>query len=291
MVHFCAQELDRYGYAARGCDIPALAGKEFHPHPMNKADRLNVIMQTLQISKASSVQELSEQLKVSHMTVRRDLESLVKTEKVKILHGSVILHPKSNARENESYYSLIAAGAEHPEQKRRIGQMAASLIQPEDTLLIDVGSTTEYLAKYLPESFKYTVLCFSLNVVSETVRRRNCKTLFAGGLFHENTLMFEGPEGLEMIRNFRATKAFMSASGANSQFGVMCRNAYERETKKAILQSSLKKILLVDSSKFGVIRSDYFADLSDFDEIVTDDGISREYVEHIEGMGITLRIA
>lgn len=258
---------------------------------MNKADRMNAIMQTLQISKAASVQELSEQLKVSHMTVRRDLVSLVQSEKVRVLHGSVILHPKSDARQNEIYYSLIAAGAEHPECKRRIGQLAASLIEPEDTLLIDVGSTTEYLAKYLPDAFAYTVLCFSLNVVSETVRRRNCKTLFAGGLFHENTLMFEGPESLEMIRSFRATKAFISASGANSQFGVTCMNSYERETKKAIIQSSLKKILLVDSSKFGVIRSDYFAALSDFDEIVTDSGISKEYSERIERLGIVLRIA
>jgi len=158
-------------------------------------------------------------------------------------------------------------------------------------LLIDVGSTTECMAKYLPEGFTYTVLCFSLNVVSETVRRKNCKTLFAGGLFHENTLMFEGPESLEMIHSFRATKAFMSASGANSQFGVTCMNGYERETKKAIIQSSLRKILLVDSSKFGVIRSDYFAELSDFDEIVTDAGIPREYEEYIRNLGIVLRIA
>jgi DeoR family deoxyribose operon repressor len=206
---------------------------------MNRADRLIAIMQTLQISKASSVQELSEQLRVSHMTVRRDLVSLVKSEKVRVLHGSVIIHPKSDLRQNESYYSLVAAGAEHTELKRKIGQLAASLVEPEDTLLIDVGSTTEYLAKYLPDAFNYTVLCFSLNVVSETVRRRNCKTLFAGGLFHENTLMFESPESLAMIRNFRATKAFLSASGASSHFGVTCMNSYERETKKAIIRSSL----------------------------------------------------
>lgn len=258
---------------------------------VNRADRLDIIMQTLQMSKASTVQELSKQLKVSHMTVRRDLESLVRSEKVKIFHGGVVLHPKSSARENESYYSLIAAGAEHPELKRRIGQLAASLIEPEDTLLIDVGSTTEYLAKYLPENIPYTVLCLSLNVVSETVRRRNCKTLFAGGLYHENTMMFESPEGMEMIRSFRATKAFMSASGANSQFGITCMNGYERETKKAIIQSSMRKILLVDSSKFGIIRSDYFADLSDFEEIVTDSGIPKEYSETIKNLGISLRIA
>lgn len=258
---------------------------------MNKTQRQHMIMQTLHISKASSVQELSRQLKVSHMTVRRDLVSLEKNEQVKVLHGSVILHPKSSGRETESYYSLIAAGAKHPEQKRRIGQLAATLIEPEDTLIIDSGSTTEYLAKYLPEGIRYTVLCYALNVVSETVRRRNCKSMFSGGVFHENTLMFESPEGLEQIRRFRATKAFISAAGANAQFGVTCLNPYERETKKVTILSSMKKILLVDSSKFGVVRSDHFAELSDFDEIITDAGIPQEYVEIIRSLGITLRIA
>jgi DeoR family deoxyribose operon repressor len=103
--------------------------------------------------------------------------------------------------------------------------------------------------------------------------------------------MFESPEGLEMIRNFRATKAFISASGVSSQFGVTCMNSYERETKKVMIQSSRRKILLVDSSKFEVIRSDYFAELSDFDEIITDDGISSEYTGIIRDLGITLRIA
>jgi DeoR family deoxyribose operon repressor len=258
---------------------------------MNKSERLNVIIQTLSISRGSSVQELSEQLKVSHMTVRRDLDLLVQSGRVRVFHGSVILHPSPSSRAEDSYYSLIGAGAENPEKKRSIGQLAASLIEPEDTLIIDCGSTTEYLAKYLPHGFRYTVLSYALNIVSETVRRKNCKSLFSGGMFHENTLMFESPEGLEMIRNFRATKAFISASGASHQFGVTCMNGYERETKKAMIQSSMKKILLVDSSKFDVIRSDYFAELSDFDEIVTDSAIPAEYTEIITSLGITLRIA
>jgi DeoR family transcriptional regulator, deoxyribose operon repressor len=258
---------------------------------MNKAQRLEAIIQTLQLSKASSVRELSSQLKVSHMTVRRDLAALEKSEQVKMLHGNVILHPKSSNRDDISYYSLIAAGAKYPELKRKIGQLSASLIEPEDTLIIDCGSTTEYLARYLPEDIRYTVLCYALNIVSETVRRRNCALMFSGGLFHENTMMFESPEGLEMIRRFRATKAFISASGVNAQFGATCMNSYERQTKKEMILSSKKKILLVDSSKFGVIRADYFANLSDFDEIVTDAGIPQEYAETIANLGITLRIA
>lgn len=258
---------------------------------MNKSERLDAIMQTLTLSKASSVRELSRQLKVSHMTVRRDLAALEEREEVKVLHGSVILHPRSSARDDTSYYSLIAAGGKRQEAKRRIGQLAASLIEPEDTLIIDCGSTTEYLARCLPESIHYTALCYALNIISETVKRRNCTSMFSGGVFHENTLMFESPEGLEMISRFRATRAFISASGVSTRFGVTCMNSYERQTKKRMIQSSARRILLVDSSKFGVIRADYFADLADFNEIVTDAGVPEEYVRAIENLGITLRIA
>lgn len=258
---------------------------------MNKSERLDAILQTLRINSVSSVQELSRQLKVSHMTVRRDLLALEQDEEVRVLYGSVMLHPKSSARAIEEPYSLIAAGAEHPDQKRTIGQLAAALVEPQDSLIIDAGSTTEYLAKYLPESISYTVLCYSLNIISETARRRNCRSVFSGGVFHENTMMFESPEGLEAIRNFRATKAFVSAAGVDRQFGVTCMNAYERETKKEVIRSSQRTILLVDSSKLGVIRSDYFANLSDFDEVITDSGISEEYVEFLKAQGITLRIA
>lgn len=258
---------------------------------MTKSERLNLIMQTLEIHNALSIQELSLQLDVSPMTVRRDLAELAKEDKVKVFYGSVMLNPSGSQRGGNNYYSLIAAGAEHPEEKRRIGRLAASLIEPEDSLIIDCGSTTDYLAKYLPEDKKYTVLSYSLNVISESVRRMECKSVFAGGLFHENTLMFVSTEGLQTIRHFRATKAFISASGINAQFGVTCSNSYERETKKAAIQSSKRKILIADSSKFGVIRSDYFAELSDFDEIVTDSGVPKEYVDIINNLGIVLRIA
>lgn len=258
---------------------------------MTKDERLSSIMQTLRLTRGSSVQDLAGQLGVSHMTVRRDLSILMEAGQVQMFHGSVTLHPQAAGEGPEPLYSLIAAGAKNPERKRRIGELAATLIEADDALIIDCGSTTEYLAKNLPEAFPYTVLCYSLNIVSETARRKNCRLMFSGGVFHENTLMFESPEGLEMIRNFRATKAFISASGASTRFGVTCLNFYERETKKTIIRSSMKKILLVDSSKFDIVRSDRFAEFRDFDEVITDDGIPDETAKAIEELGIRLRIA
>ncbi|MCK5156188.1 MAG: DeoR/GlpR transcriptional regulator [Spirochaetales bacterium] len=258
---------------------------------MKKSKRLKYILKLLKINNISNVQELSQKLEVSHMTVRRDLEELAEQNKVRILHGSIILHPVMNSHSTEKPYSIITEESVHIEEKRRIGIMAASCVEPGDTIIIDYGSTAEYFAKNIPTDIPLTILSYSLNIVSDIAYKENCTLIFTGGLFHKNTLSFESPEGLEMIKNFRANKAFVTASGIDYKFGATCSNFYERPTKKALMQSSMKKILLVDSSKFGLIRSDYFADLNEFDEIITDKGIPDEYRKIIHSLGIILRIA
>jgi len=102
--------------------------------------------------------------------------------------------------------------------------------------------------------------------------------------------VFESPEAVEMIGRFRANKAFISASGVSERLGVTCTNTYEIEVKKASIRSSLGRILLVDSSKFGTIQAAYFADLREFTSVITDAGIPEDYAEHIRGLGIDLHI-
>jgi DeoR family deoxyribose operon repressor len=135
------------------------------------------------------------------------------------------------------------------------------------------------------------VLCWALNILVEVHRRESCSIVFAGGSLHENSLVFESPEGVELIRRYRANKAFISASGISEKLGVTCTNTYETGVKKAAIRSSLERILVADSSKFGTIQPAYFADLSEITTVVTDEGIPAEYAEHIRTLGITLHVA
>ncbi len=111
-----------------------------------------------------------------------------------------------------------------------------------------------------------------------------------GGAFHKNTQMFESPEGLELIKRTRANIAFVSAAGICKKFGVTCVNQYEIETKSAIIESAFTKVLLADSTKFTTIRPAYFADVSAFDIIITDSGITQDWIEFIESKGIVLYV-
>jgi DeoR family deoxyribose operon repressor len=253
-----------------------------------RRNRLAAIVEILQQQNAATLAELAERLSVSEMTIRRDLNLLAQDNIVKVLHAGVVLNPGSVG---SSRYSLAEAGSRRRDQKVAIGARAASLLEQGEVIIIDGGSTTEFLAKAIAEQLQLTVLCWALNILIEVHRRENCSVVFAGGSLHENSLVCESPEGVATIDRYRATKAFISASGVSDKLGITCTNAYEIEVKKAAIRSSLQRILLVDSSKFGTIQPAYFAELSEFSAVVTDAGLPQEYAEHIRNLGIELHLA
>jgi DeoR family deoxyribose operon repressor len=256
---------------------------------MKKPERIGQIIETLQATYSASIRELARKLAVSEMTIRRDLELLARDNIVRLVHSGAVLNPE-NLGGLQPKYSLTEAGARMAEEKVRIGRRAASLIEPNDIVIIDSGSTTECLARSIPADLPVTVICFALNVLVEAHRNSACRLVFAGGALHENTLMFESPEGAQLVRRYRANKAFLSASGVSERLGVTCANSYEVETKKAALASSLTRVLLVDSSKFGRIQPAYFAELTDFELIITDSGLAPQTAESIRALGIELQI-
>ena len=255
--------------------------------------RLSKIFNTIKLSNAATIRELAGMLKVSEMTIRRDLAVLAKDNLVKLIHGGAVLNPTAGTLHDTSNgrYSLVDQGTYRQAEKMKIGEKAASLIEPNDIIIIDAGSTAEYVAKYLPDDLPITVLCYTLNTLLEVRRKGACRIIFAGGYFHENTQMFESREGLKLISNVRATKSFVAAFGVNKDLGVTTSNHYEMETKRAIMKSSLAKILLVDSSKFGKISSTYYAEINEFDAVITDSEIPPEYEQLIRDLGIALHIA
>ena len=253
---------------------------------MNKNERIKRIINLLRQKNAVTIKELTRMMDVSEMTIRRDLGLLELDDIIEIIPGGAILKPHEEP-DGEKY--LI----EHEETRRtrekiRIGKKAASMIVPNDTIIIDVGSTTEYVAKFIHDDMPVTILCYSLNILVDIYRKKRSNPIFAGGYFHENTLMFESPEGISLIRKTRADKSFISAAGFHETLGVTCPHHYEVETKRAAISSSSTKILVMDSTKFGKAKAAYFADMKDFDMIITDSELSEKYRQIIREAGIEL---
>lgn len=258
---------------------------------MKKGDRRKrKLMEIVKREGAVSVVELAEALGVSYMTIKRDTGDLEERKLLEVING-VAVYNRDLVFDAEGSYSLARAGTAMTEEKDRIGLRAAALIEDNDTIIVDSGTTTEFLVRHLPDDIRVTILCYCMNVLAEVYKRNNCRLIFAGGYFHKNSLMFESPEGLALIKRTRAAKAFVTASGVNAELGATSDNYYEAPVKRAIIESSQKRVLLADSSKFGLVKSSYFADLAEFDAIVSDAGLPRGFSKTCKTIGVELLLA
>ncbi len=258
---------------------------------MTRSDyRTNYILNRLSTDGFANIKDLSKSLEISEMTVRRDLKELSKQNIVTLIPGGAVLKRNPPINADEDNYLIQAAESVMLEEKIKISRKAASLVNPNDVIIIDAGSTTENLPKFIPENMPVTIICYTLNILFNVYENKNWKLVFPGGYFHKDVLLFESPEGIEIIKKIRANTAFVAAGGISEKLELTTPTLYEKNTKRAVIESSDTKILLVDSSKFGKIKISHFADLTDFDVVITDSGISKECEEIVKNIGIKLYI-
>lgn len=250
-----------------------------------KDERIARMLGIIEKRKSISTADLAVMLDVSEMTIRRDLQVPLERRLVKNVRGNIIYNSENNPDDD---YTLSIAETKYSKEKQAIGAYAAKLIQPDDLIIIDNGTTTEQLAAHIPLTFDITVLCYNMNVLNHLYRKPNVSLIFGGGYFHPQTLMFESSESLSLIRRTRATKVFVSAAGIHEKLGVTCVSNYEVECKREIVKSGDECILLVDSSKFGVIKPCFVSDINIYSKIITDSNLPQEWVDIIRGMGVEL---
>lgn len=257
-----------------------------------KEKRINNLLLLLQESPSLPVKTLAEMLSVSEMTIRRDLNYLKENNLFLRSHGIEIPVSQSSASVTniEKEYKLHSERTKYYDEKQRIGEFATGLINPSDTLILDSGTTIAEMSKFIPEHMNLNITCYNYYTLTQLCTKEDVQITLAGGLFHKSDQMFESSYGIDLIRDRRANKFFMGASGIHEALGLTCAHNYEVLTKKAAMNSSLTTILLADSSKFGLVRSAYVAPLNSVDIIVTDAGIQEEWKEIIENIGITLYI-
>ena len=255
-------------------------------------ERREKIITFLKSATMLSIKSLAEILEVSTMTIRRDIEFLAQQNIVQFYHGGAVFNSHYLEKvTNPNDYYIQQQTLLNKEEKILIAEKAASLLVPQETIMLDSGTTIYYFAQALPENQNLSVISWSLNVLEELIRKPQNKIFIQGGVYHTETQMFENIQGMDMIKNSRASKAFISAGGFHSSLGITSPFYYEVETKREAIKHSMESILLMDSSKFGKVCSAHMAEINDFQAIITDSGIPSEYEEFIRNSGIRLIIA
>ena len=227
-----------------------------------------------------TMDELCRQFGVSINTVRRDVAALLKKGRIRKVYGGV------QALESSSLIPYDVRSENPSDAKRAICSRAAEMVRDGDIIFIDSGTTTEHLIHDLANR-KLTVITNNIAVIREGMAHDNIRLIVVPGEIHRKTHSITGEESAQFLSTMNTNIAFMAATGA-SLTGVTNSSALEYSIKKAAVSHTEKAVLLVTGNKFGVTSLFTYAQLNQFQTVITDDTLDPEYREKLEEKGINL---
>ena len=252
---------------------------------MTLAERHDFIMDLLQQQGSVSVAALAERLKVSEVTIRKDLTLLEEKKMLYRAHGSAILiNPYINDRPVNEKEKHNAA------EKRAIGIRAASLVTPDDSILIASGTTMLFLAREIKAQGRLTVITSAVNIVPILVRDHNVDVVQLGGMVRNTSVSAVGVYAERMLQDFSCSKLYLGVDGIDLEYGLSTTNLMEAGLNRAMIRTAQKTIVLADSSKFGRRGFSKICDLSDVDQIITDSNVSPHTLAQLRSQGIEVTV-
>lgn len=231
-----------------------------------------------------SVNELADRFDVTKVTVRSDIDDLARRGLVVRTHGGAV------PPENYTYARLIGETIhERTAEKEAIARSALRFIVPGNTLLLDAGSTTVFLAREV-KNLRLTVVTNSVMVLQELYGSESIDLFVSGGGLRKPDLALIGEMSHGFFEQVRADIVFLGATSYSFEKGISCSNLVEARTKKEMLGSGLKVCLLADSSKEGKVSLAHICGWEAIDIFITDkiaEGRRRE----LEERGVTVVVA
>ena len=228
-----------------------------------------------------SLQRLVAEIDASESTIRRDLEYLDTIGQIQRTRGgaSFIGDSLSDFDSRKSRASL---------EKQHIARRTADLISSGETVLLDGGTTTLEVARYLTGK-SLQILTNSLPIASLLMNRPEVELIFIGGYVYPRTGVALGEQAVEAVRKMHASRLVMSTGGITAE-GLFNSNALLVDTERQMIRAADRVTLVADSSKFGQRALSILCPLTDVHEIVTDDGVSDEWRSVMESAGIHMEV-
>lgn len=248
---------------------------------MQAEERQKRIEEHLLKMEFASLEELSEMVDASVATVRRDLGVLEGKGTVQRTHGGAkLVNPKSDE------FAFNARDTHQLDEKEAIGRACAELIQPNQTIIIDAGTTCYHSARYL-EAKSPQVFTNSLPVANLFAAANKLEVVVSGGVIYPRLGVLVGPLAVEAFSKIRADVAIMSCGGITLE-GITNSHGLLIEIQKAMIAAARKVIFCIDSSKFGRQSISKLCDLEVIDTLVTDKAAPPDLVRGLRKRGVEL---
>ncbi len=232
----------------------------------------------------ASLAELSELVDASESTVRRDLDMLEGRGGVQRTHGGArLVNPKSDE------FTFSARDTHQLSEKELIGEACAELIQPNQTVIIDAGTTCYHVARYL-EPKTPQIFTNSLPVANLFGAANKLEVVVSGGVIYPRLGVLVGPLAVEAFSKMRADVAIMSCGGITPE-GITNSHGLLIEIQRAMIQAARKVIFCIDSTKFGRQSISQLCELDAADVVVTDKSVPPEVLKALRKSGVEVVLA
>jgi DeoR/GlpR family transcriptional regulator of sugar metabolism len=230
--------------------------------------RQSLILQAVRNDGSARVSDLTQQLGVSDMTIRRDLEVLAKDGLVEKVHGGAVL-PGSHGGHEPGFEDKLVL--ERPE-KTSIARTAANLVRPGTAIAIAAGTTTFALAQCLLDVPGLTIVTNSLRVANLFGGNRTpdvASVVLTGGMRTASDALV-GPVADLTISSLHFDTLFLGCTGLDPEVGLSTPNLAEAETNRALIKVARRVVVLADHTKWGVVSLASFAPVEKINVLVTD---------------------
>ncbi|MEG3111632.1 MULTISPECIES: DeoR/GlpR family DNA-binding transcription regulator [unclassified Pantoea] len=247
--------------------------------------RRQLIAEAVMAAGAIRIEELTERFGISLMTAHRDIDEMVERGLLHKSRGVVSATPTSLVESSDIYRATRQL-----EEKQAIAEVAAGYLETGQAIFLDDSTTVLQMARFLPAKAPLTVITNSLTLMSELKNVRDITLLGLGGQFHNWCNAFMGRMTRKEIASLRADMFFVSMSAITDDT-VFHQSAETVETKRAMFESSQKRVLMMDNTKFERRALHSFAHLSEFDVVIVNQGTPVPILHRLQDLGVNVVIA
>jgi DeoR family galactitol utilization operon repressor len=240
-------------------------------------EREKEVLRLITSDSSLSVTEISDMLGVSTVTIRSDLASLE-------AQGYII---RSRGGAHPAFHpEILRRQTSQLDEKNRIARKAASFVNDGDTIMIEAGTTTALIAKYLAGKRNIRIVTNSTLIVPYARSNPGIHLSVVGGTFRPETEALVGPMALSSLDSFYVKTAFVGTDGFSLENGLSSHFLEAAAVLKKVVERSEKTILVADSSKYGNTGFVSILPITAVSKIVTDSGLSDGAVEQLKKRGV-----
>jgi DeoR/GlpR family transcriptional regulator of sugar metabolism len=253
---------------------------------MLKEERYQKIVDFVNRKNAVTVDELCEKFHISQSTVSRDLQRLNQVGKLIKTHGGAV----SNTSGLSSEPSFTYRKKQFMEEKQRIAKKAVEFIRPGETVILDSGTTTFWMADSMSKIENLSVWTNDLILAHELLNHENIEVTMLGGKLRRNYFNAMGALTNQLIQNIHVDRFFVGVDAINVDGGLMVYSIEEAELKRSMIEKSKETIVVCDHSKFEKMALMSICPIENVQKVITGKETDPRAIELIRKLNVEVDV-